>query len=358
MIIHSKFRDYNVEIVEDFEFLDKLLLIENSEFVIDGNVYRLYKDFFSRVPADRLIIIEAAEEIKVIDTALGICEKMTDIPAKRNACLISIGGGIVQDISGFAANVLYRGIKWIFVPTTLLAGCDSCIGGKTSLNYKRFKNLLGTFYPPDEIYICPSFFKTLTQKDFESGLGEVVKFNIMAGQAGLENIENKIKLLLNRDETSLNECVEKSLEFKKEFIEKDEFDKDERVKLNFAHTFGHGIEAITNYVIPHGTAVAIGMIMANHISEKRNLLSRDIVGRSENVLLKVIHIDYDLRSINFDDFIKAIQKDKKQVNDGLTVVLMTNLPKDLRVVHDIQSDEIKGAIGHFCNLYYNCPQIS
>ncbi len=352
MIIHSRFKDYNVEIVEDLSFLNKLLAVENSEFVIDSNVYNLYKDYFNGISQDRLIVIEATEETKVADTALDICEKMTEIPAKRNACLISIGGGIIQDITGFAANILYRGVKWIFVPTTLLAGCDSCIGGKTSLNYKRFKNLLGTFYPPDEIYICPSFFKTLSQKDFESGLGEVVKFNIMAGMDGLENIENKIDQLLKREDDSLKECVEKSLAFKKEFIEVDEFDRGERIKLNFAHTFGHGIETITDYAIPHGTAVAIGMIMANHISENRGILSHDTVERSENVLLKVIHIDYDLRTMDFDGFIKAIRKDKKQVSDQLTAVLMTNVPKDLRIVHDVLLEEIRDTVDYFCKLYY------
>jgi len=333
-------------------FIDKLIALENSEFVIDKNVYQLYKEHFNEIPSGRLIIIEATEEIKVIDTALDICEKMTDIPAKRNAHLISIGGGIIQDITGFAANILYRGIKWIFVPTTLLAGCDSCIGGKTSLNYKFFKNLLGTFYPPDEVYICPTFFQTLTQRDFESGLGEVVKFNIMMGRTGLENIEKEMQYLLNREERSLKMCIENSLNFKKEFIETDEFDKGERIKLNFAHTFGHGIETITSYSIPHGTSVAIGMIMANHISEKRRLISHDIVERSENVLLKVIHTDYDLRRIDFNGFIKAIKKDKKQVNDRLTAVLMTGVPKELKIVNDIQSEEIRDAIDYFCNLYY------
>ena len=352
MIIHSRFKDYNVEITEDLSFFDKLKALDNSEFVVDKNVYRLYKEYFDGISSDRLIVIEATEETKVLDTALTICEKMTNIPAKRNARLISIGGGIIQDITGFAANVLYRGIKWIFVPTTLLAGCDSCIGGKTSLNYKRFKNLLGTFYPPDEIFICPAFFQTLTQKDYESGLGEVVKFNIMTSMDGLRNIENEIDHLLNREEDSLRKCIEKSLSFKKSFIEVDEFDKGERIKLNFAHTFGHGIETVTNYAIPHGTAVAIGMIMADRISENRNILSHEIVERSEKVLLKVIHIDYDLRKIDFDGFIKAIRKDKKQVNDQLTAVLMTNVSKDLRIVNDIQLDEIKDAVNYFCELYY------
>ena len=352
MIIHSRSKDYNVEIVDDLGFLERLTATENTEFVIDKNVYGLYRAHFENIPSDRLIIIEAAEETKVIDTALDICEKMTEIPAKRNARIVSIGGGIIQDITGFAANILYRGIQWTFVPTTLLAGCDSCIGGKTSLNYKRFKNLLGTFYPPDEIYICPAFFQTLTQKDFESGLGEVIKFNIMESLEGLENIEREIDNLLSREESCLRKCIEKSLGFKKEFIEADEFDRGERIKLNFAHTFGHGIETVTNYAIPHGTAVAIGMIMADSISVKRNMLSADTAARSENVLLKVIHIDFDLRTLGFDDYIKAIRKDKKQVNDHLTAVLMTDVSKDLKIVNDIQTDEIRYALDYFCKLYY------
>lgn len=352
MIIHSRFKDYNVEMVNDADFLEEIMTLDNSEFVIDKNVYELYHNFFSSISSDRMIIIDANEENKVIDTALNICEKMTDIPAKRNACLISIGGGIIQDITGFAANILYRGVKWIFIPTTLLAGCDSCIGGKTSLNYKRYKNLLGTFYPPDEIYIWPKFFQTLTQKDFESGLGEVVKFNIMTGNDGLEYIENNIQQLLSREDNSLKQCIKRCLAFKQEFIEIDEFDRGERIKLNFAHTFGHGLETVTNYIIPHGTAVAIGMIMANHISENRNMISHDTVARSEDVLLKVIHIDYDLRTLAFDEYVNAIKKDKKQISSQLTAVLMTNVPKDLRIVHDIKIDEIRNAIDYFCDLYY------
>ncbi len=350
MIIRSRFKDYKVNVVNSLDFLKKLTNQENTQYVIDKKVYELYKSYFTDIPQDRLYLVEAIEDHKNIETVLNICSEMTNIPAKRNARLVSIGGGIIQDITGFVANVLYRGIAWTFVPTTLLAGCDSCIGGKTSLNYNKFKNLLGTFYPPDEIYICPVFFKTLSQRDFESGLGEVVKFNIMAGKEGLENIENNIDSLLKRDEICLNKFIETSLKFKKEFIEVDEFDKGERIKLNFAHTFGHAIESVTSFGIPHGTAVAIGMIMANYISEKRGLLSNDIKTRSEKVLLKVIHIDEDLRKYSLEQFITAIRKDKKQTSDNLTAVLMTNTPKDLKIVHDIQSNEVKVALDHFLDL--------
>ena len=134
MIIHSKFKDYEVHMESNFDFLRELSQTPNAEFVIDEKVYGLYKTYFKEIPEERLFLVEATEEHKVIETALAICEKMTEIPAKRNAHLVSVGGGIIQDITGFVANVLYRGIPWTFVPTTLLASCDSCIGGKTSLN--------------------------------------------------------------------------------------------------------------------------------------------------------------------------------------------------------------------------------
>lgn len=352
MIIHSKFKDYEVHMESNFDFLRELSQTPNAEFVIDEKVYGLYKTYFKEIPEERLFLVEATEEHKVIETALAICEKMTEIPAKRNAHLVSVGGGIIQDITGFVANVLYRGIPWTFVPTTLLASCDSCIGGKTSLNYKKYKNLLGTFYPPDALHICPGFFQTLSERDFESGLGEVVKFNIMAGEHGLKNIEDNIDRLLARDEDCLKQFVYSSLEFKKGFIEVDEFDRGERIKLNFAHTFGHAIETVTGYEIPHGTAVAIGMIMANRVAERRGMLDSEIARRSEKVLLRVIHIGIDLNEYPLERFISAMRKDKKQTSEHLTAVLMTNVAKDLKIVHDVQIEEVEDARDYFEQLYH------
>ena len=355
MIIHSRFKDYQVDIVDDFDFVDELVQTSYSQFVIDSNVYHLYKNLFEAIAPERLIVLDSSESVKTIDTVLQICEKMTDIPAKRNTHLISIGGGIVQDITGFVASSLYRGIKWTFVPTTLLAGCDSCIGGKTSLNFLKYKNLLGSFYPPNRIVICPSFFKTLSQKDFESGLGEVVKFNIMAGPDGLDYIEGELENLLSRDDLSLKKCIENSLQFKKTFIEIDEFDRGERIKLNFAHTFGHGIETVTDYEIPHGTAVAIGMIMANHISMNRKMISQEFYSKCESVLKRIIHIDYDFNMMVFDEYINAVRKDKKQVNEQITAVLLSGDNRDLIIVNDVQVEEIGEAFKRikelFCKKY-------
>lgn len=346
MIIKSSTKNYEVKIGTDFELAKQVDLDATCFVVVDKNLYDLYyKELFQNIPKEQLYIIEAVEEKKTVETALEICEIMTNIPAKRNAKLISFGGGIVQDVTGFVANILYRGVHWIFYPTTLLAACDSCIGGKTSLNYKKFKNLLGTFYPPNEVRICTPFFKTLTEKDFQSGLGEVVKFNVMFGEDGIVNMENNIDALLKREDSKLLEFVNSSLLFKKDFIEEDEFDRGVRIHLNFAHTFGHAFETMSHYEIPHGTAVAMGTITANRISLSRGWLTEDKVARVEDVLWKIINVDVSNIKVSMDEIISAIHKDKKQVGKQLTAVLMKDDMK-LQIVHDIQRNEIEEAINY------------
>lgn len=350
MIIKSATKNYTISISENFEFITELINAPNSLIVLDKTLYEIYKaELFSDIPDSKLFIIEALESNKTIEKALEICEIMTNIPAKRNAHLISFGGGIIQDLTGFAANILYRGVKWTFIPTTLLAACDSCIGGKTSLNYKSYKNLLGTFYPPDAIYICSKFFKTLSDKDFKSGLGEVVKFNVMFGKEGICNIEDNIESLLVRDDKTLDRFVENSLLFKKDFIEEDEFDKGVRIHLNFAHTFGHAIETVTKYRIPHGTAVAMGTIIANQISLQRNIMSNATVERINHVLRKIINVDISDISVNIDEIINAIRKDKKQIDSNLTAVLMDENMK-LLIVHDVKIEEIEKAFNFIINF--------
>lgn len=348
MIIHSHTKDYQVEIYKDLSFLETLLAKPNSFLVLDEKVYELYeKQCFQRLNIDlegRFCLIKAEECNKTIETALSVCEKISSLRAKRNTTLISVGGGIIQDITGFAANVLYRGIHWQFVPTTLLAACDSCIGGKTSLNYKSYKNILGTFFAPDQIHICPVFFQTLSQKDFESGLGEVIKFNVMAGEEGLSLLEQRMDSLLAKDEELLSQVVLRSLQFKKPFIEEDEFDQGVRIQLNFAHTFGHAFETLSHYEIPHGTAVAMGVIAANHVSVKRGWMSQELAERMETLLLKVIHVNVNCLNADRETMLDAMRKDKKQIGNSLTTVLMKENDRKLHIVHDTSEEEINEAI--------------
>ena len=340
MIISSKTKNYEVNIINTWEELEnKISSLKNPFFVIDKKLYELYKDFFSKFDTTPFFL-EALEDKKTIQTALNICE----------ATIISFGGGITQDITGFVANIMYRGIKWIFVPTTLLAACDSCIGGKTSLNFGKFKNLLGTFFPPDEILIQPDFFQTLSQADLMSGLGEIVKFHVMMGEKGLTEMEEIVDALLRKDKSMLSKTVIQSLNFKKTFIEEDEFDKGKRILLNFAHTFGHALEVSSNYEIPHGSAVALGMLAAGCVSEKRNLLDQKIQNRVLNIVKKIISFKLKLEWLNSEVLAKAIKMDKKQTGKGITAVLL-NDDYQLNVYNDVTNEELILAFNYLKNHF-------
>jgi len=170
----------------------------------------------------------------------------------------------------------------------------------------------------------------------------------MFGEAGIIKMEQNIDALLRREDSKLEEFVESSLAFKKDFIEEDEFDRGVRIHLNFAHTFGHAFETMSNYAIPHGTAVAMGTIVANRISLSRGWLSEDKVLRVENILWKIIHIDAKHIEVDMDEVISAIHKDKKQVGKELTAVLMKDDMK-LNIVHDVKRDEIEKAVEYVFN---------
>lgn len=344
MEIKSRFKTYTVNFVENLAGIHSLAESQETFFVFDAHVYELYKSELPKIPTDRLYLLEALESNKNMPTVLNICEQMTTMAAKRNTHLVSVGGGIVQDITGFVANCLYRGIKWTFYPSTLLAACDSCIGGKSSLNYKGFKNLLGSFYPPDEIYIYPQFFSTLSNKDYCSGLGEVVKFNVIAGGSRFDHLEQDIDDILMHDYKKLLSYVHTSLEFKKNFIEEDEFDRGIRILLNFAHTFGHALESVSSYAVPHGSAVAIGMMIANNISFQRGFLDKEYTNRIAHVCKKILgNIVIKSDWMNINDWIAAIHKDKKQTSESINAVLIKK-DKTLAIFNDIEKNEIEKAI--------------
>ncbi|MDY3917264.1 MAG: AroB-related putative sugar phosphate phospholyase (cyclizing) [Selenomonadaceae bacterium] len=353
MDIHSRFKTYQASFVDSLVPLAALAQKPETFFVFDRKVYELYRQELPDFDESRLVLIDADEEKKNIDTALAICEKMTALPSKRNTHLISVGGGITQDITGFVATSLYRGIPWTFYPSTLLAACDSCIGGKSSLNYKGFKNLLGSFYPPDNICIYPQFFHTLSLRDYESGLGEVVKFNVIAGQEAFAGIERDIDAILAHDYSKLLTYVQTSLAFKKRFIEEDEFDRGIRVLLNFAHTFGHAYEVASHYAIPHGSAVAMGMITANAVSAQRGWLVAPVMRRIEAVCRKILTcVTIESSWFTMDTLLAAIHKDKKQTSKDITAVLMDAEGK-LQVYHDLQEQEIQKAVQHMLTVLSN-----
>ncbi|MFC1545996.1 3-dehydroquinate synthase, partial [Pseudomonadota bacterium] len=223
--IKSNIRNYDVMFENSFAFIDDLLRTKDPIFVIDKNVYDLYKKEFEKVPDERLFLFDAIEENKTFDYIKKVYDFLLSKSVKRNSTFISIGGGITQDITGFVASTFYRGLSWIFVPTTFLAMTDSCIGSKTSVNYDKHKNLMGTFYPPSKIYINKDFLLTLSELDFFSGIGETIKFQLM-DESYPKNFKKILTIIEGtiEEEEGRNNIIYENMNIKRSYMEGDEFD--------------------------------------------------------------------------------------------------------------------------------------
>jgi 3-dehydroquinate synthase len=312
MNISSKLNDYSVRFC-DFN-LNFLSGDSNIIVFVDMNVFRLYEDYF--MGTNNLIIIEAQEFNKSIEYALVLIEKLLIINVNKSFKLYAIGGGIVQDLVGFIASVYYRGIRYILVPTTLLAMADSCIGSKTSINFNNFKNIIGTFYPPERVLIDSNFIFSLSRSDYISGLGEILKLAIIGGHKHLEEFELNLPLILS-DEIDLkivNYHILSSLTIKKEYIEQDEFDNGVRNKLNFGHLHAHAIETSLDYKVPHGIAVLFGLLASIKISFDKAYISEPLLNR----IFKIIGTIIKEHSVEYlfdkKKVLNAMKKDKKQTS--------------------------------------------
>lgn len=322
--IKSNLGDYDVFFEEDFSFLEKLASIKNQVLMVDRNVYNLYKDEIAgNFEPDNTYLFDAMEENKSLPKVVEIYEYLTQRQAKRNVTIISIGGGITQDVTGFVASTLYRGVRWIFVPTTFLAQTDSCIGSKTSLNFKSFKNLIGTFYPPSQIYINTKFLNTLAKIDFFNGIGETIKFQLMKEEypkdiGTVVNVVERCK----EDTDFILDLIHDNLKVKVAYMENDEFDLGRRNLLNYGHCFGHALETSSAYYVPHGIAVNIGMIFANALSMRRGLIKEDVFQKATNDL-HICNVPLKLREEHFDHdtLLSCMKKDKKRVGKDLTVII-------------------------------------
>jgi len=271
--IKSIFRNYRVALADSFEKSILQYGKENSFILVDQKLLALFeKQFASILSKYHLISIEAIETNKTIDYCQKLIKRLIESGIRKDSKVIAVGGGIVQDITAFTSSILFRGIDWVFYPTTLLAQADSCIGSKTSINVGAYKNLVGNFYPPVEINIDLSFLETLPVGEIKSGIGEILHFYLVAGSEFVESLVNEYDDLISKP-SLMKKYIMESLRIKKRVIEIDEFDKNERNLFNYGHTFGHAIEAVTAYGIPHGQAVTMGMDMANFISMNLDYLN-------------------------------------------------------------------------------------
>lgn len=311
--------------VEFYQTIESTLPTDSSTsclYLVDENVYTLYKNHFT---GRKTYIIPASELNKSLQYASKILDYLTDNSYKSDTHLVVVGGGILQDIGGFVASIFCRGIKYTLVPTTLLAQCDSCIGGKTSINHNNTKNILGTFYPPAEIRICTKFLNTLSQADIKSGYGEILKFYTL----------NNLLFCCNYD--NIEELIQFGLKYKAGIIERDEFDKGERKLLNFGHSFGHALESSSEYKIPHGSAVVIGMLIANQVSYNLGFTSKEYIESYQKVLKPFIkHLKIDEKWFEFSRLFSYLKSDKKNVGNYINMVLYTDGQFKLHPVKDLE----------------------
>ena len=211
---------------------------------------------------DVVIPVEAEERNKTLTEVGRIIIELQKNGVSRRDHMDVFGGGILQDVGTLAASLFLRGIDWNYFPTTLLSMVDSCIGGKSSINHQGYKNIIGNFYPPNSVFIYPAFSKSLDRDKILEGAFEAVKILIASGKTQKSQIAGIVDVVSLSSLVTINQMIEASLLAKKYFIEVDEFDQGPRLKLNFGHTFGHAIEAASEYRVPHGVAVGIGMLIA------------------------------------------------------------------------------------------------
>ena len=294
---------------------------EINDFVfIDRNVYNLSPSSFSALT--NILIFDATENNKVIESVLELIDQLYSIKFTKQNKLIIIGGGITQDVGGFAAAIYKRGIKWIYIPTTILSMTDSCIGSKVNIN-RVSKNILGMFNAPDTIYISEYFLDSLTHDDIISGIGEALKLSLIGGEFTYKLFMDKFKI---KDYVSIIKIA--SL-VKRQIIEFDEFEVYTRKVLNYGHTIGHAIEGTTNYFIPHGIAVLIGMLIKNI------LFYGDKYAYINNFILELVDPKFFNIEFNYSEFIKHILSDKKNKGNDICFILLDEIGKSKIIYKNI-----------------------
>ena len=321
-IVKSNIHNYEVNFIDNVKKTLETELKEGDFIIIDNKVKYLYPDLFEDVLVNyNYIGIDAAESQKSYQEVEPVINTLIERGFRKNHRLIAIGGGITQDVTAFIASILYRGVQWYFFPTTLLAQGDSCIGSKTSINFGKFKNQVGGFYPPNKIYVDPKFLNTLPFKELQSGLGEMAHYFVVASEEDFDRYKRDYAQALV-DKNVLRGVIARSLQIKKSYIEIDEYDKNERQVFNYGHSFGHAIESLTNYGIPHGIAISVGMDMSNFVSMKKGYITSEVRQNSRELFEKIWDGYADqVKRLDIDTYLVALSKDKKNKGPLLGLIL-------------------------------------
>jgi len=305
---------------------------KNDFILIDRNVYNLDNSCLNNIDSQYYFLFDAIEDNKIIEYVLKIIDILYNLKFNKKNKLIVIGGGITQDIGGFISAIYKRGLNWTFIPTTILSMTDSAIGGKVGIN-RNSKNILALFVSPNKIYISDFFLNSLKEEDIISGLGESLKLGLIGGEETYQIFQNNY----NKDYTNYINIIKMSTSVKKEIVEYDELEKNERRVLNYGHTLGHALESACNYYIPHGIAVLFGMYFINKLfyDEKYDDLN--------NYILNMIPDKFKNLNISYNEFLNHILNDKKNDGDNICFILLNEIGESIFVFKKISdiNDKLK-----------------
>ncbi|MCY6959238.1 3-dehydroquinate synthase [Clostridium brassicae] len=323
------------------EEIKKIYARKNIVIVSDKNVWRFYGDKLvenlnkSGFKVNK-IVVEPGEKSKSFDVLLNIYNKLLDFGVTRGDLIIALGGGVIGDLTGFAAATFLRGIPFVQIPTSLLAQIDSSIGGKVAVDLNRGKNLVGNFYHPEAVFIDSDVLSTLDDRYLYDGMAEVIKYACIRDEKlfyRLLSYNSKEELIQNMDY-----IIETCCNVKKEIVERDEKDTGDRMILNFGHTIGHAIEKYFNFEkYTHGEAVALGMYSITKKSEELGLTEK---GVSENIakMLKKYNLQYEIDIENKDTILEAIGVDKKNSGKFINIIILKKIGEGF--IHKIEREEI------------------
>lgn len=326
-IVTSSFKNYPVDFVKNAaDLAEQIKTIQNPILVVDDAIECHHPDLMQQLKCDiPTLTIHAIEENKTWVGVESVLHFLLAHQADKTTTIIAIGGGIVQEIATLAAHLFHRGLPIVFVPTTLLAMCDSAIGGKCSLNFCGHKNQLGAFHPPEQVIISESFLSSLSLSAIQSGMGEILKYALMDDS----NFYKELTLLLATEglrHSQLLKHIHRGLQIKKKYVEQDEFDVGVRHHLNFGHTFAHALELVTEYQMPHGLAVARGIDMANYLAWQLGKLDKAIYQEVHDLIQTYFACD-TMASISAEKLIACMRQDKKRQDDKVKFILLEGLGK-------------------------------
>jgi len=311
--------------------------------VSSHRVWELHGSRFRNIGADRTpIVVEDGERYKNLNTVARVLDALVKAQADRSTVVVAVGGGVIGDLVGFAAATYLRGIPVVQVPTTLLAQVDSAIGGKTGVNHPLGKNLIGSFHAPRMVVADPIVLETLPRREFRAGLYEVIKYGVIADPSLLDRVRESITAIFNRDAEAIAPLVTASCRIKAAVVSADEREAGPRRILNFGHTVGHALEAVTKYKqFRHGEAVGYGMLAALAIGVGRGVTPKSLYEEVESLIAQLGPLP-SVSDISTREVVAAMARDKKVVNGTLHFIAATDRGKTTELT-DVSEKELKAA---------------